>query len=150
MADNTIEFYGRSKDYFEFSNFYPAIIKVDNRYWPTSEHYFQAMKFRDPAIQQRIAACATPGEAAKMGRDRSLPLRNNWEDVKEGFMKTALLAKFSQHDDLQMLLLNTKDACLIEASPIDGYWGWGEDKKGKNRLGHLLMQVREELRAKAT
>jgi ribA/ribD-fused uncharacterized protein len=142
----TIEFYGRSKDYFEFSNFYPATIRVDGKYWPTTEHYFQAMKFRDPKLQQRVAACGTPSAAAKMGRDRSLPLRNNWESVKEGFMKTALLAKFSQHEDLKILLLSTKDAYLVEASPVDDYWGWGSDKKGKNRLGHLLMEVREELR----
>lgn len=29
----------------------------------------------------------------------------------------------------------------------DAYWGDGGDGRGKNRLGHLLMRVRDELRA---
>lgn len=143
----TIEFYGRSKDYYEFSNFYPASIRINGKLWPTTEHYFQAMKFKNPVLQERVCKCKTPSEAAKLGRDRSLPLRADWESVKEGFMKKALIAKFSQHDDLKFMLLSTKNAHIVEASPIDGYWGWGDDKKGKNRLGYLLMEVREELRA---
>ena len=52
----------------------------------------------------------------------------------------ALRAKFSD-PDLRLRLLDTKDSRLEEASPTDMYWGY----KGKNRLGVLLMQVREEL-----
>ena len=55
------------------------------------------------------------------------------------------MAKFSQHDDLKILLLSTGEAKLIEHTENDAYWGDGGDGKGKNYLGILLMQVREEI-----
>jgi predicted NAD-dependent protein-ADP-ribosyltransferase YbiA (DUF1768 family) len=35
---------------------------------------------------------------------------------------------------------------LIEDSPVDYYWGCGADGSGKNMLGKLLMELREELK----
>ena len=55
-------------------------------------------------------------------------------------------AKFSQHDELRAMLLGTGDAVLIEHTTKDNYWGDGGDGSGKNRLGQILMSVREELR----
>ncbi|GIL53284.1 hypothetical protein Vafri_8926 [Volvox africanus] len=34
---------------------------------------------------------------------------------------------------------------LVEASPNDYYWGAGYERTGQNKLGRLLMQVRDEL-----
>ncbi|STI76904.1 swarming motility protein [Escherichia coli] len=48
--------------------------------------------------------------AARMGRDRSKPLRKNWESVKEQVMRKALRAKFEQHPELRALLLATAPA----------------------------------------
>jgi ribA/ribD-fused uncharacterized protein len=61
-------------------------------------------------------------------------------------MLEAVRAKFTQHDDLKEILLGTGDAKLVEHTEWDSYWGDGGDGSGKNRLGHILMQVREELR----
>ncbi len=58
----------------------------------------------------------------------------------------ALRAKLTQHADLRALLLGTGEAPLIEHTANDAYWGDGGDGSGKNRLGALLMRVREELR----
>lgn len=88
--------------------------------------------------------CKTPSEAANMGRSRKLPLRRDWESVKDHVMLEAVRAKFSQHDELKNILLSTGDAELIEYK--DSYWGDGGDGSGKNRLGQILMLVREELR----
>jgi len=55
-------------------------------------------------------------------------------------------ARFSQHEDLKRLLLDTGDAKLVEHTTNDDYWGDGGDGSGKNMLGRLLMEVREELR----
>lgn len=52
--------------------------------------------------------------AARMGRDRSKPLRKNWESVKEQVMRKALRAKFEQHAELRALLLATAPAKLVE------------------------------------
>ena len=83
--------------------------------------------------------------AARMGRDRSKPLRKNWESVKEQVMRKALRAKFEQHAELRALLLTTAPAKLVEHTENDAYWGDGGHGKGKNRLGYLLMELREQL-----
>ena len=59
-------------------------------------------------------------------------------------MLEALRRKFA-HADMRAVLLQTKRRALYENSPYDKYWGLGRDRKGKNRLGKFLMQVRQEL-----
>lgn len=143
---DTINFYGRNDACFEFSNFAPYRIHLDGKTWPTSEHYFQAMKFLDDANQEVVRNASTPRIAADMGRDRNRPLRKDWESVKDDIMCKAVRAKFAQHDDLTKLLLDTGDAKLVEHTANDAYWGDGGDGSGKNMLGIILMQVRDELR----
>lgn len=140
-----IRFY-RTRDPFGcFSNFSKHPIELDGKIWDTTEHYFQAKKFEGHPDEEEVRLTPTPMQAAKMGRERSRPLRSDWENVKEDIMLAALKAKFTQYPDLQEVLLETGDAFLIEHTANDSYWGNGGDDSGKNRLGHLLMQLREEL-----
>ncbi len=81
-----------------------------------------------------------------MGNTRDYPLREDWEEVKENIMYKALKAKFTQHEDCKQLLLQTRDTLLIEHTKNGSYWADGGDGKGKNRLGVLLMKLRNELR----
>ena len=141
-----ILFYGKSKPCYFCSNFYPAGFKLDGKWWPTSEHYFQAMKFLDQESQDLVRIQPSPGHAAKLGRSRDMPLRKDWESVKDNVMRKAIEAKFTQHEDLKQELLATGDAKLIEDSLVDWYWGRGADHKGKNMLGVLLMALRDKLR----
>lgn len=144
---DAIRFYRTDDDYGEFSDFSRHRIFLDGQYWPTSEHYFQAQKFENPAHREEIRQANTPMIAAQLGRDRKKKLRRDWESAKDGVMKKAVLAKFSQHEELKTLLLSTGDTLLIEHTSNDAYWGDGGDGHGRNRLGQILMQVREELRA---
>lgn len=102
MQDTIINFYSTSDDYGDFSNFAAWPIKVDGKTWPTSEHYFQAQKFLDEKYREEIRRVSSPMVAARMGRDRSKPLRKNWESVKEQVMRKALRAKFEQHAELRV------------------------------------------------
>ncbi len=143
-----IRFYSNSETYKELSNFYPAKFTIDGKTYPTVEHYFQAMKFpNNPAFQDQIIAQKTPAGAKKMGATKVIPLRTDWEEVKEEVMAKALKAKFTQNPDLKTLLLGTETKKLEEASPTDSYWGTGKNGKGQNRLGVLLMELRTELAA---
>lgn len=144
---NTIRFYRTTDDYGEFSNFSRHSIWLDDARWPTSEHYFQAQKFHDTAYRERIRRAHSPMDAANLGRDRKQKLRSDWESIKVAVMHRALRAKFTQHAELRELLLSTGEATLVEHTDNDSYWGDGGDGRGRNRLGQLLMQVREELRA---
>jgi ribA/ribD-fused uncharacterized protein len=141
-----IEFYSVREAYGAFSNFAPYPIELDGLSWPTVEHYFQAQKFAGTAHAEAIRQIPSPMFAARMGRSRARPLRSDWELVKDEIMLRAVHAKFAQHAQLAALLLSTGDALIVEHSRRDYYWGDGADGTGENRLGHILMQVRAELR----
>ncbi|KAJ4461522.1 putative 6-deoxyerythronolide-B synthase EryA1 [Paratrimastix pyriformis] len=148
-GDNRIYFYRQEDAYGYFSNFWPSPIFLGGKRWPTTEHYFQAMKFLDPEVQERIRECHTPGEAARMGR-RTRALRSDWESVKNDIMEDALWAKFTQHDDMRAKLTATGTAELVEHTHNDSCWADGGDGSGENRLGKLLVKVREGLKAGQT
>lgn len=145
-GESLIRFYSLNDQYGEFSNFAPYPIRLDKKLWPTSEHYFQAQKFQGMANREEIREISSPMEAARMGRSRKKPLRKDWESVRVQIMRKAVLAKFTQHKDLQVLLLSTGDVRLVEHTANDSYWGDGGDGSGKNMLGRILMEVREQLR----
>ncbi|NES05091.1 MAG: NADAR family protein [Okeania sp. SIO2F4] len=43
---------------------------------------------------------------------------------------------------------STDNELIIENSPSDYYWGCGKDGTGKNKLGLILMAVRQTLRVR--
>lgn len=141
-----IYFYTTGSEYGCFSNFSPHGFELDGEYWVTAEHYFQAQKFPKTTHCDQIRQAKTPKDAAKMGRDRSRPLRKDWEQVKDDIMRKAVLRKFEIHPEIREILLATGDEEIVENSPIDYYWGCGKDGSGKNMLGQILMEVREILR----
>jgi ribA/ribD-fused uncharacterized protein len=142
----TIYFYRKGEAYGEFSNFAPYPVYLDGKRWPTAEHYFQAAKFENAKDREAIRYAKTPLLAARMGRDRKRKLRRDWESVKVGVMRQAVLTKFTQHEEIRAILLSTGDARLVEHTANDSYWGDGGDGSGKNMLGRILMEVREKLR----
>ncbi|MEZ4883141.1 MAG: NADAR family protein [Chitinophagales bacterium] len=150
MKLNIIKFYSTADEYGEFSNFADYPIKLKGKIWPTSEHYFQAQKFKGTPYEAKIRKAAKPMLAAQMGRSRKEKLRLDWERVKDSVMLDAVRAKFKQHDELKELLLSTGGAKIVEHTANDSYWGDGGDGKGKNRLGQILVLVREELKEKET
>ena len=130
-----------------FSNFdtkHPII--VEGKEWVSTEHYFQAQKFAGTPHEEAVRLVEKPRDAAAMGRDRSRPLRTDWEEVKDDVMRKAIWAKFTQYPDLRYILIETGDAELVEHTTNDYYWADGGDGTGKNMLGKILMQVREDLR----
>lgn len=140
-----IRFYSTSDRFGELSNFAGFPVRIGNKMWPTTEHYFQAMKFKDKSEQEIIRKANSPMLAARMGRDRKRTLRRDWESVKVNVMREAVMSKFTQHLELRQLLLGTGDAKIIEHTVSDDYWGDGGDGKGKNMLGRILMEVRAKL-----
>lgn len=129
-------------DYFFLSNFFEAPVTYDGITYRNNEAAFQAQKTLDPAARARFAEM-DPTTAKHAGRRVSL--RPDWEDVKVSIMREIVRAKFTQHEDLRAALLATGDAPLEEGNT----WGdrtWGTvNGKGRNLLGQILMDIREEL-----
>lgn len=146
MSQPVIHFYQTGDAYGEFSNHAAFPVVLQGKTWLTTEHYFQAQKFPGTEHEETIRLEPSPMIAARLGRDRTQPLRPDWESVKEDLMREALYAKFTQHPSLRSLLLSTGDATLVEHTSNDAYWGDAGDGTGKNRLGLLLMELRTRLR----
>jgi ribA/ribD-fused uncharacterized protein len=143
-----IYFYSTKEEpYGCFSNFSPHRFQLDGLLWPTSEHYFQANKFLDQPHFHKIRGVASPMIAARLGRDRRIPLRPDWETVKDQVMRRAVQAKFEQNPVIRDVLLSTGHLDLVEKTTEDYYWGCGSDGTGQNKLGLFLMEVRSFLRA---
>jgi ribA/ribD-fused uncharacterized protein len=142
-------FYSTREPYGEFSNFALYGVKIDGEWWPTTEHYFQAQKFEDPAYRRKIQGAHSPKLAADLGRSRRVPLRSDWESVKDDVMRACVLKKFETHSELREMLLSTGDEEIVENAPGDYYWGIGKDGSGKNMLGKILEEVRAKLKSAA-
>jgi ribA/ribD-fused uncharacterized protein len=163
--DNRILFFKRDRAAFEFlSNYFDAPVTIDGETWRSVEYYYQAQKSHDPAYRDAIRAATSSDHAKGIGSDptrsrksrkrswfngRLELLRADWHEVKLAIMERAVRAKFSQNPDLRALLLATGSAEIVEDSTHDPLWGLGRNGQGENRLGRLLMQVREELRTAA-
>jgi len=143
---NTIKFYRTNEPYGFFSNFSQHPVFIKNELWATTEHYFQASKFEDPSVRNKIKNIKSPMDAAKEGRNRNNKLRPNWEDIKDEVMYEALFFKFLQHPKLRKELILTGDKILIEHTANDIYWADGGDGSGKNKLGILLMGLRDDIK----
>ena len=130
--------------YAFLSNFYPSsVTDEDDITYPTVEHYFQAMKTLDKAQRFNMAIQSTPGKAKRLGRKCNL--RPDWESIKDSIMEDALRKKFSD-PILKKALLDTGDEYLEEGNTWgDQYWGVCNGT-GKNKLGKLLMKLREEFK----
>lgn len=130
------------------SNFYEHPIQYNGIVYPTNEHFFQAMKSLKEDERKMIAAAPTPGKAKRLGR--AVTLRSDWETIKYDIMLMGLRLKFCDKD-LREKLRATGDEYLIEGN----WWHdntWGDCScerckatRGRNELGRLLMQVRNEI-----
>ncbi len=147
-----IKFYRANEEpYGRFSNLFKRPIEFEGQTFATSEHAYQAGKARKPQVRDWILAAPSPALVAMAAHGLYWwDIRSDWSKIKFDRMRDVLRAKFSQHEDLRELLLSTGDARLVEAATVDNTVNrtWGEvNGVGKNMLGRLLMEVREELRA---
>jgi ribA/ribD-fused uncharacterized protein len=136
------EFKGK---YSCFSNFWPCKIHYINIEYPSVEHAYQAQKIKSKLCQRLMAEIKDPGEVKRLGR--KLPIRKDWELIKESIMDQLVFFKFKKYEDLQKVLLDTGDEKLQEGNLWhDTFWGVDlRTGEGKNLLGIILMQIRHEI-----
>lgn len=133
------------RDEYEFlSNFYEIPVTYEGINYRNSEAAFQAAKCVGENLSYRPSFSRLSGGQAKR-RGRQVPLRSDWEEVKDEVMKEILFCKFRQNPGVAQRLIETGSIELVE----DNTWGdtyWGRcNGEGKNMLGKLLMEVRSVL-----
>ena len=139
------------KDEHRFlSNFYQSPETLDGLTYPNAEAAFQAQKCEKEEDKVKYTLFKNPVVAKRMGKkEPNLP--ENWRDISYGIMLDIIRAKFSL-PEMKEKLLATGDAELVEGNNHhDNIWGdctcpRCAAKLGQNRLGKILMQVREELK----
>lgn len=127
--------------YYFLSNFFEAPVTYEGRTYRNNEAAFQAAKC--PGRESEFQFL-DPSTAKRKGR--RVQLRSDWEVVKFQIMKDIVRAKFTQNKELADMLLDTGTEELQEGNT----WGdriWGVcTGTGQNRLGKILMEVRDEIR----
>ncbi len=134
-------------DYYFMSNFYPFKLIYNGIEYQNTEAAFQAQKCKYLPERNQFSKL-NASEAKRLGR--RVELRPDWEQVKDGIMYNIVLTKFSSDEYLAYKLLETGEEVLMEGNTWkDTYWGVDLDTMvGKNKLGLILMKVRDVLRAK--
>ena len=124
-----------------FSNYFRKYFTAKGWVWMSVEHYIQAMKFEGTEHEEIIRNLPSPEAAAEYGRRTDLPLRKDWEIVKEQIVMEGIHYKFASSVGLYEKLMETGDHRIIYDNP-NPYWGCGEDGNGRNELGKILELVR--------
>ena len=126
------------------SNMYSVTFAWDGRTYQNSEAAFQSAKTLDPL--ERDAFSGMNGVTANRA-GKKVALRRDWEDVKVGIMEEVVRAKFGQNPELKERLIATGGMELMEGNNWhDTFWGVNaKTLEGENRLGQILMKIREEL-----
>lgn len=132
-------------EYAFLNNFYECYVEYDGIVYSNNEAAFQAQKTFDEGLKKKFAFL-DPIEARNLGK--SIPLRKDWEEVKDQIMYEIVSAKFHQHPDLMDRLVLTGKRPLEEGNHWnDQYWGT-VNGVGQNKLGKILMKIRESEQAK--
>jgi ribA/ribD-fused uncharacterized protein len=136
------------------SNDFP--LQVNGLWVGSTEALYQACRFpHRPDWQQEILdaphAMRAKMVAKKEGR-RKEHSRSDWEQVQEAVMRWCLRVKLAQHfTKFGGLLRWSSPRPIVERSRKDRFWGAVLEKdgvlRGENRLGRLLMELRDELLA---
>ena len=142
-----IGFYPR--EFFVFDNFSAFGVDYKGKYYPTSEHAYQAAHFWQtaPEIATEILNSRSSDEAKRIASRNIDKFPKNWDKIKLKVMEEILRAKLAQNPYVAKKLRQAKELGLeiVEDSPKDAFWGWGPNRDGRNELGKIWIKLRDEL-----
>jgi ribA/ribD-fused uncharacterized protein len=136
-------------------NMAPYPVTWEGKEWRTTEALFQALRFSDEEVREKIREQKSPMAAKMVSKpfaDRRIIEVGSAQDIEN--MKLCIQLKLEQHPQLQEELFKTGDKLIVEDVTSRGARGtnllWGSMLKdgewhGQNVLGHLWMQARDKL-----
>lgn len=141
------------------STYYPCNITVYDVKYRSVQQMYQALKakhFGDLTAYTMIMKSWSPRTQGEIGSTVENFNPENWQKKSQEVMERAIKLKFEQNEKERKFLLDTGKAILVFASQNQPYWGNGlsmeaeentvpANWKGNNKLGAILMKVRDEL-----
>jgi hypothetical protein len=140
-----------------FSNMSAHKITVDGKEYQTVEHFYQAKKaekFADTESLEKIMKAKSAKAVKALGKKVKDFKQEEWDLAKYDIMNEGVKAKFVQHPELRKQLEDTGDRKIGFADARNVYWGIGSSEsvekskhpekwRGKNMLGHIMMELRD-------
>lgn len=123
---------------------------IDDKRWPTVEHYVQAKKFEGTQFEEQIRNAKSIHQVRNLTKERyraiedpytgnlvkekvygkDYKIREDWENIYPSYLEEALTEKFAQNKSLQKKLVQTGDVRLID--------------KNNHLTGPILEKLREK------
>lgn len=148
-----IVFWKTGEAYGWLSNMSRYPLRIDLRYYPTSEHYYIALKYGGEHwdLVDEILHQPNPVLAKRLSYQSQHLWRPDWGKLLQvAAMRKTLRLKYDQHPELVQQLLATGDTPIVEASSHDAWWGamppTAPILRGENILGRLHMEYRHRAR----
>jgi ribA/ribD-fused uncharacterized protein len=153
---NIIAFYGGIFSQWAKCNFYVPELSQKVNCAEQAMMLHKANMFDDTVMYDRILNAKHPSQQKSLGRMVKGFDPDVWGKQAVDIVAKINYHKFNQNPAWKELLLLTKEAMLVEASPTDKIWGVGmtEDNpdivdqtkwKGTNWLGKAIMIARGEI-----
>lgn len=155
-----VMFWRPDYQYGSFSQWYPSQFVSEpgsKQVWACAEQFMMVQKaklFGDEKSATLVMATTDPAKMRMIGRGIKPFVQKTWDEKCDEIVYNANLLKFTQNENMKILLLSTGNRTIVEASPYDRIWGIGFDQNdamanvrrwGENKLGKALMRVRETL-----
>jgi putative DNA methylase len=150
---NSAVFCKTNEKFGGLSNMAPGfLLRVNGVNILTSEALYQACRFpKNPDVQRLIIEQKSPMTAKMKSKPHRSKTREDWDAIRTRVMRWCLRVKLAQNwVSFRELLLSTGDLPIVEESRKDEFWGAFAQEDGtlvgRNVLGRLLMELREELK----
>ena len=146
-----------------FSNFNRCTIDMGPLTFITSEHAYQFRACEEHLradLAEKVLKSRTPHDAKIIAASiKDSDPYSEWNLKKVDIMREVLNAKINSSEEFRKELIESADKLLVEASATDKFWGSGltynltlttlpDQFPGKNMLGKLLVELRNELKKK--
>lgn len=127
------------------SNFSSHEVIYKGKNYKTAEHAYHCSRYTDTQIISSIISARSSREAWEISQKYKNFQKQGFERNKVDIMKEILLSKYRQHSDVQEALLGSQWKYLEKQHDWDSFWGTGIQSSGKNMLGKIWMEIREEM-----
>ena len=127
-------------------------VRVGGVLIPSIEALYQSLRFpHAPDTQRAILGSPSPRASKKRAYSQITNSRPDWDNIKVRIMRWCIRIKLGHAPErFGKVLLSTGQRPIVERSSKDIFWGATirDNGKliGKNVLGRLLMELRNELR----